>query len=128
MVGRCGGDSAEDLRHFMVECPAYDHIRDRFADVFAYDSGFTVEEWLQEVFAGDHQGQLARCVFEMDMLRRFLWVRALLGVHLGSSQSATFLQCNTLVACRREQVCALAPGLPCYGAQTLLVCCALHLS
>jgi hypothetical protein len=72
MVGRCGGDSAEDLRHFMVECPAYDHIRDRFANVFAYESGATVEEWLQGVFDGDHQGQLARCVFEMDMLRRFL--------------------------------------------------------
>jgi hypothetical protein len=72
MVGRCGGDSAEDLRHFMVECPGYDHIRDRFANVFAYESGATVEEWLQGVFDGDHQGQLARCVFEMDMLRRFL--------------------------------------------------------
>jgi hypothetical protein len=38
----------------------------------ATKSGDTVEEWLQGVFAGDHQGQLARCVFEMDMLRRFL--------------------------------------------------------
>jgi hypothetical protein len=72
MVGRCGGDSTEDLRHFMVECPAYDHIRDRFAEVFAYQPGDTVEEWLQGVFGGDRQGQLARCVFEMDMLRRFL--------------------------------------------------------
>jgi hypothetical protein len=59
MVGRCGGDCAEDLRHFMVECPAYDHIRDQFPDVFTYQHGQTVEAWLQTVFNGDHQGQLA---------------------------------------------------------------------
>jgi hypothetical protein len=54
MVGRCGGDCAEDLAHFMVECPAYDHILDQFPDVFTYQHGQTVEAWLQTVFNGDH--------------------------------------------------------------------------
>lgn len=72
MGSRCGGDAPEDLRHFMVECPAYDHIRDRFAEVFAYQPGVSVEEWLQDVFGGNHQSRLAQSVFEMDMLRRFL--------------------------------------------------------
>jgi hypothetical protein len=39
MVARWGVDCAEDLRHFMVDCPAYDHIRDQFRDVFAYQQG-----------------------------------------------------------------------------------------
>jgi hypothetical protein len=56
----------------MVECPAYDHIRDQFHDVFTYQHGQTVEAWLQTVFNGDHQGQLAHGVFQMDMLRRVL--------------------------------------------------------
>ena len=44
MVSRCGGDDCEDLRHFMIECPAFDHIRDRFVDVFAYQPGASVED------------------------------------------------------------------------------------
>jgi hypothetical protein len=71
-IGRRGSDCAEDLRHFLEECPAYDHIRDQFPDVFAFRHGQTVEAWLQTVFSGDHQGQLAHCVFQSDMLRRVL--------------------------------------------------------
>jgi hypothetical protein len=65
MVGRCGGDCAEDLRHFMVECPAYDHIRNQFPDVFTYQHGQTVEAWQQIVCNGDQQGQLAQCVLQI---------------------------------------------------------------
>jgi hypothetical protein len=32
----------------------------------------TVEAWLQTGFSGDDQGQLARCVLQMDKLRRVL--------------------------------------------------------
>jgi hypothetical protein len=98
MVNRCGGDSVEDLRHFMVECPAYDHSRDRFAAVFVYQPGATVELWLQGVFGGDHQGQLACCVYEMDMLRRFLLGR---GVTFGGTP--------------RQQPPGYAPSLPYHG-------------
>jgi hypothetical protein len=38
-------------------------FRDQFPDVFTYQHGQTVEAWLQTVFNGDHQGQLAHCVF-----------------------------------------------------------------
>jgi hypothetical protein len=72
MVERCGGDCAEDLEHSMVECPAYDHIRDQFPNVFAFQRKPTVEAWLQTVFRGNHQGQLACCVFQTYLLRRIL--------------------------------------------------------
>lgn len=72
MVDRCGGDRCEDLRHFLVECPAYDHIRDRFLAAFAYSLDATAADWLCSIFAGEHQRQLARCVLEMDVYRRYL--------------------------------------------------------
>jgi hypothetical protein len=72
LVARCGGDRPEDLLHFVLECPAYDHIRDKYASVFAYGGGDSVQRCMQLVFGTTHQTQLARCIAAMDVYRRHL--------------------------------------------------------
>ena len=36
LLARCGGVRSEDLVHFVLECPACDHIRDRDAVLFEF--------------------------------------------------------------------------------------------
>jgi hypothetical protein len=86
-----------------------------FPDVFAYQHGQAVEVWLQTVFSGDHQGQLDRCVVQVDMLRRVLLGK---GVTFqgrpGSKHLATSLCCPNLFAYRRAGMPGLMQGLLCW--------------
>jgi hypothetical protein len=72
MMARCGGDRLEDLQHFVWECPAYDHIRDKHASLFAFNVTDSAQECMQSVFATTEQRRLARCVAAMDVYRRYL--------------------------------------------------------
>ena len=72
LASRCGGDRPEDLLHFVWECPAYDHIRDRYASVFAFGNAVSSHKCMTAVFGTTHQSQLARCIAAMDVYRRHL--------------------------------------------------------
>ena len=56
----------------MLECPAYDHIRDRHAVLFEFPANMSAAACMQKLFGGNKQRRLARCVFEMDVYRRHL--------------------------------------------------------
>ena len=58
--------------HFIWECPAYDHIRDKYASVFEFHWGDSAQQCMQRVFGTAHQRQLAHCIAGMDVYRRFL--------------------------------------------------------
>jgi hypothetical protein len=62
----------EDLLHFVWECPAFDHIRDRFAPLFEFSLADSVHLCMQRVFDTPHQSRLARCITAMDAYRRHL--------------------------------------------------------
>ena len=72
ILARCGGDRAEDLLHFLWECPAYDHIRDEFSDLFCASFAPSASECMRKLFNTRHQRRLARCVTAMDAYRRLL--------------------------------------------------------
>ena len=72
MLTRCGGDGPEDLQHFVWECPAYDHIRDRYASLFAFNVPDSAQQCMQRIFDTSQQRQLAHCVAAMDVYRRHL--------------------------------------------------------
>jgi hypothetical protein len=63
-------NATEDLRHFMLECPAYCHIRARFPCVFGSADGHahTVSpcQRMLDIFACHHQHNLAACIYSMD--------------------------------------------------------------
>jgi hypothetical protein len=44
------GDRPEDLLHFVLECPAFDYIRDHYTSVFAFDGRDSAQRCMQRVF------------------------------------------------------------------------------
>jgi hypothetical protein len=67
--GQESGPHVEDLVHFMLECPAYDDIRSRFPRIFGFVAGPDPSVRLRSIFCGDHQEQLAACLFSMNEFR-----------------------------------------------------------
>ena len=68
MISRCGSGWDEDLLHFMLECPAYDHIREDHPSLFAHGS-LPAGDRLLQVFNHDDQARLADCVWQMNLYR-----------------------------------------------------------
>jgi hypothetical protein len=66
------GDIREDLPHFVLECPAYDHIREHYAVLFGGHVGPSVAQRLEAVFDHDDQVMLAKCLWQMDVYRNDL--------------------------------------------------------
>lgn len=71
---------AEDLRHFLLECPAYDVIRQQhFADVFSVASNAAnADARVAAIFSAAplaHQQRLAQCLVQMTEHRTSLGVR-----------------------------------------------------
>jgi hypothetical protein len=71
---RVGGCCVEDVKHFLLECPAYQHLRARYPCVFgdAMPDGTTQSEQLQllAIFDCDsQQDQLAHVVYTMTVFR-----------------------------------------------------------
>jgi hypothetical protein len=68
MIFRCGTGRDEDLLHFMLECPAYDHIREDHPSLFVHGNLLAGDRLLQ-VFNHDDQARLASCVWQMNLYR-----------------------------------------------------------
>jgi hypothetical protein len=64
---RSGPVCVEDLKHFVLDCPAYKHVRLRYCDVFG--SATAARTNMCEIFDCDHQDQLAHAVYTMTKFR-----------------------------------------------------------
>jgi exonuclease III len=60
---RAGAACVEDLRHFLLDCPAYQHVRLRYRDVFG-NATTTLS-----IFDCSHQDQLAQAAYTMTKFR-----------------------------------------------------------
>jgi hypothetical protein len=73
LAQRVGGCCVEDVKHFLLECPAYQHVRARYPCVFgdAMPDGTTQSEQLRllAIFDCDQQDQLAHVVYTMIVFR-----------------------------------------------------------
>lgn len=69
---RVGGNAAfvEDLLHFLLECPAYNHIRRAYPAVFQLADMNSPNGYMRQIFASEHQQQLAACLYTMDLFRK----------------------------------------------------------
>jgi hypothetical protein len=72
MMIRCGELRNEDLMHFILECPAYDHIRDKYRLIFNSPAGAGAATCMRFVFESESQTALARCIAAMDTYRRHI--------------------------------------------------------
>jgi hypothetical protein len=68
MTARCGAGRDEDLLHFMLECPAYDHIREDHPSLFAHGN-LPMGDRLLQVFNHVDQARLVDCVWQMNLYR-----------------------------------------------------------
>ena len=64
----------EDLKHFVLECPAYDHIRQQHAALFAPPEGAGPYSnvALQRFFAATNQAHVATALSKMHAYRMHL--------------------------------------------------------
>jgi len=77
MLARCDGcPQPEDLRHFMLDCPAYDHIREQSPTVFQLDASAPPVARLHDAFDTVDQHGLVhcttQCVWAMHLYRSHL--------------------------------------------------------
>jgi hypothetical protein len=64
----------EDLRHFLLECPAYDHLRASCPAVF-YPAGTTdryADQLVSQILGSEDQESLAVVVYKMWLYRLVL--------------------------------------------------------
>jgi hypothetical protein len=68
-----GQACVEDVRHFLLECPAYQHLRVKYACVFGNaqnsDEAQSEHSRVLSVFDCDQQDQLAHVVYSMTVFR-----------------------------------------------------------
>jgi hypothetical protein len=73
---RIGGGCVEDVRHFWLEFPAYQHLRAKYPCVFGAGTADTttqsVQACLLSIFDCDQQDQLAHVVYTMTAFRKQL--------------------------------------------------------
>jgi hypothetical protein len=64
-------NAVEDLRHFVLECPAYAHIRARYRSLLQGENvrGLAPDQQVQAIFASQEQSQLASCLYAMNSHR-----------------------------------------------------------
>lgn len=68
MLARSGVGRDEDLLHFMLECPAYDHIRETYPALFS-SNHLPANGRMLHVFNHTDQAGLATCVWHMNLYR-----------------------------------------------------------
>jgi Reverse transcriptase (RNA-dependent DNA polymerase) len=66
---RVGASCVEDVQHFMLECPAYRHLRAKYPCVFGNAVGESAQLRLLSIFDCDHQDQLAHVVYIVTVFR-----------------------------------------------------------
>ena len=64
---RSGNSCVEDLKHFVLECPAYRHVRARYSDVFGRVPALCTD--MYAIFDCEQQDQLAHALYTMTKLR-----------------------------------------------------------
>lgn len=69
ILDRCGRHVPEDLLHFVLECPAFDHIRDHFSGLFQSLDSASVPSRMRSLFSHRDQAQVADCLAAMDRYR-----------------------------------------------------------
>lgn len=121
--GRRSNDSAvEDVRHFLLHCPAYNHLRQTFGDVFY---GYPRSDiHVAEEIGGDgwllvrlfhtadmhHQLRFARCIFLMSLYRKeCMSLMARAPVATATSQVTQQLQRNVSLDPLAVQLCTQLP-------------------
>jgi hypothetical protein len=64
----------EDLKHFLLECPAYDHLRDAHSSIFCPEgaSDRYADELVSQVLGCEDQESLAVVVYQMWLYRSVL--------------------------------------------------------
>ena len=70
MVARCGTLHDEDLLHVVLECPAYDHIRERYSALFP--AGANPSARMLQFFEHDEQEDVVDCIRRIDTYRASL--------------------------------------------------------
>ena len=70
---RVGGACVEDVQHFLLDCPAYQHLRAKcpcvFGSVITDSATRSVQSRLLSIFDCDQQDQLAHVVYTMTVFR-----------------------------------------------------------
>lgn len=74
----------EDVMHFLMDCPAYEHIRSCFCDVFPVARTDDDISTVRAVFNHDNQSRLAKCVLLMTEFRK----QCMLAIDDGTLQPA----------------------------------------
>ena len=69
ILDRCGRHVPEDLLHFVLECPAFDHIRDHFSGLFQSLDNTSAPSRLRSLFSHRDQTQVADCLAALDRYR-----------------------------------------------------------
>jgi hypothetical protein len=69
ILDRCGRYVPEDLLHFVLECPAFDHIRDRFSGLFQSLHCASAPLRLRSLFEHRDQALVADCLAALDRYR-----------------------------------------------------------
>ena len=64
-----GAAHVEDVKHVLSECPAYQHVRDRYSIVFG--SALAPQTSLHDIFDCEHQDQLAHAVYTLTKFREY---------------------------------------------------------
>ena len=69
IIARCGERQPEDLLHFMLDCPAYDHIKESFPSVFSLPVLSAPQLRLHAALSCVDQQALVKCTWHMDRYR-----------------------------------------------------------
>lgn len=73
MAARRGGLQTDDLLHFMLECPAYDHIsKEAYPTMFSLHALSLALDRMHATFDCFDQVTLVNCIWHMDLYRSYL--------------------------------------------------------
>lgn len=102
IAARCHGPQPEDLLHFMVDCPAFDHIRESFPLVFSLPVLSAPWRRLHAAFECEDQQALVKCVWHMDLYRcHLLGLKHTQDGHV-RHQPAGYIPADRALRCRAD--------------------------
>ena len=101
-LARCGSPQTEDLLHFMLQCPAFDHIREQHPTVFRLHAAAGDAARLQDAFDAPDQHALVQCVWAMHLYRcHLLGLKHPQGVRI-QHQPAMYIPADVSLRCRAD--------------------------
>ena len=102
LLSRCSALQPEDLMHFLLHCPAYDHIREQFPDVFQLPVSAAPVQRLRHAFDAEDQHSLVQCVWQMDLYRSHLLGLGYLGHARICHQPDGYIPCDPALRCTAD--------------------------